>query len=204
MKINNILKLVISIFIPLLVGYIGSLLTSPSIPVWYAGLVKSSLNPPSWVFGPVWTALFILMGISFFLIWKQTAEKKVFAYYIFFAQLILNVLWSFIFFGMQNPGLALIEIFILWVAILVNIIAFYKISKKASYLLIPYILWVSFAIYLNASIGYWIGPGGTVDKIPLNDNPNAIACTMEAKMCPDGTFVGRTGPKCEFSPCPLK
>lgn len=151
---SNIFKLAITVFVSELAGIIGSVFTTPSITGWYAGIVKPAINPPAWVFGPVWTTLFALMGIAAFLIWKKGLGRRdvKIALYIFGGQLILNTLWSIIFFGLHNPGAALIEIIFLWVVILVTIIAFFKISKAAAWLLIPYILWVSFAGYLNFTI----------------------------------------------------
>jgi tryptophan-rich sensory protein len=148
---KNIFKLIISIIVCQLAGFIGSLFTTPNINTWYATLTKPSFNPPNWVFSPVWTTLFLLMGISLYLIWKQGFEKKNVknAILIFGIQLILNILWSILFFGLQNPLLAFIEIIILWLAILFTILVFYRIKKSAAYLLIPYILWVSFAAILN-------------------------------------------------------
>ena len=161
MKINNFFKLVITIAISEAAGIIGVFFTTPSIAGWYADIVKPALNPPAWVFGPVWTTLFALMGISLFLIWKQHSNilqnVRMLRWWkigitTFFIQLALNTLWSIIFFGLHSPGGALIEIVFLWIAILATIIAFYKISPLASGLLVPYILWVSFATYLNYSI----------------------------------------------------
>lgn len=156
MKINNVFKLIIAIVISESAGIIGSLFTAPSIDGWYVGIVKPALNPPAWVFGPVWTTLFVLMGIAAFLIWKKGLNRKdvKIALGIFLVQLILNTLWSIIFFGLRSPGGAFIEVILLWLAILATIIAFAKISKPAAWLLAPYILWVSFAAYLNYSI--WI------------------------------------------------
>lgn len=154
MKIHSTFKLIIAIVIAELAGIIGTVFTAPSITGWYAGIVKPPLNPPSWIFGPVWTTLFALMGIAAFLVWKRGLHRldvKI-ALGIFLGQLALNTLWSIIFFGMHSPGGALIEIIFLWCAILVTIIAFAKISKPAAWLLMPYILWVSFASYLNYMI----------------------------------------------------
>ncbi len=160
MQIKNSYKLVIAIAISELAGIVGSIFTSPAIPTWYRGITKPALNPPAWVFGPVWTTLFALMGIAAFLIWASYAKTtdahrrkhiKI-ALVLFGLQLALNTLWSLIFFGLQNPGAALIEIICLWIAILATIIAFAKISKPAAWLLAPYILWVSFAMYLNYAI----------------------------------------------------
>ena len=148
------LKLIFALAIPLLAGGIGSIFTTPAIPTWYADLIKPALNPPAWVFGPVWTTLFVLMGISAFLVWKKGLEHKPvkIALGIFIGQLVLNTLWSIIFFGLHSPGEAFVELVILWLAILATIIAFARISRLAVWLLIPYILWVSFAGYLNYSI----------------------------------------------------
>jgi translocator protein len=144
----------VSVLICLSAGGIGSIFTSPSIPTWYAGLKKPAFNPPNWIFGPVWTTLFILMGISAYLIWEKGWKKKAVkeALYVFAAQLILNMLWSVFFFGMHSPALAFIGIIFLWAAILMTILKFVKISKPAAYLLTPYILWVSFAALLNLMI----------------------------------------------------
>ena len=167
MKMNNPLKLIIAIVVSELAGIIGSVFTTPSIPGWYAGIVKPALNPPAWVFGPVWTTLFALMGIAAFLVWNSPPSDKStdgrgglarrdvkIALGIFIGQLVLNTLWSIIFFGLQSPGGALIEIVFLWLAILATIVAFYKISKPAAWLLAPYLLWVTFAAYLNYAI--WV------------------------------------------------
>ena len=156
MKINNTLKLIIAIVVSELAGIIGSVFTAPSIVGWYTTLVRPALNPPAWVFGPVWTTLFALMGIAAFLVWKKGLERKdvKIALGIFIGQLVLNTLWSIIFFGLHSPAGAFVEIIFLWLAILATIIAFAKISKPAAWLLVPYILWVSFAGYLNFMI--WI------------------------------------------------
>ena len=156
MKINNPLKLITAIVVSELAGIIGSVFTTPSISTWYATLARPALNPPAWVFGPVWTTLFALMGISLFLIWKSdpsvAPKERRRGVILFFIQLVLNTLWSIIFFGLHSPGAAFVEIIFLWLAILATIIAFAKISKPSAWLLVPYILWVSFAGYLNFSI----------------------------------------------------
>ena len=151
---NDTVKLVITIAISELAGIMGSIFTAPAIPTWYAELTKPALNPPAWVFGPVWTTLFALIGIATCLVWKKGLHRKDvrIALGIYIGQLILNTLWSIIFFGMRNPGGALIEILFLWFAILATIVAFAKISKPAAWLLAPYILWVSFAMYLNYAL----------------------------------------------------
>lgn len=135
-------------------GIIGSFFTAASIPTWYATLTKPTLNPPAWVFGPVWTTLFALMGIAAFLIWRKGWSRKdvKVALGLFFAQLVLNTLWSIIFFGLQNPGAAFVEIVVFWIAIVATIVSFARISKAAAWLLVPYIVWVSFASYLNYMI----------------------------------------------------
>jgi tryptophan-rich sensory protein len=155
-KMNKIIKFIIAIVICQLAALIGSFFTSNSVSTWYTTLEKPIFNPPNWVFAPVWTILFVLMGISLYLIWiKGFKNKKVkIAILIFGIQLVLNVMWSLFFFGLQSPFYAFIEIIILWFAILFTIIKFYKISKTAAYLLFPYIIWVSFAIILNLFI--WI------------------------------------------------
>ncbi len=154
MKLQNLGRLAIAILLSELAGIIGSVFTAPSIPTWYAVIIKPSFNPPSWVFAPVWTTLFALMGIAAFIIWKKGLNHRnvKIALVIFIGQLILNTLWSIIFFGLHSPGAALIEIIFLWLAILAVIIAFYKISKSAAWLMLPYILWVTFAVYLNFTI----------------------------------------------------
>lgn len=133
------------------IGVIGSVFTASSIPTWYATLVKPELAPPNWIFGPVWTTLYALMGIAAFLVWRNgwwNRNVKI-ALGVFVAQLLLNLLWSIIFFGLQAPLAAFIEIIILWCAIAATILAFARISKSAAWLLVPYLVWVSFAGYLN-------------------------------------------------------
>ncbi|MBN1620727.1 tryptophan-rich sensory protein [candidate division WOR-3 bacterium] len=147
----NLLKLVVSIIMCQLAGIIGSFFTMKNIPSWYSYLNKPSFNPPNWVFGPVWTLLYLMMGISFFIVWAYHSQNPLYrpAITLFIIQLALNLLWSFLFFGLKNPLAGFIEILILWVAILITVIFFFRISKPASILLIPYLLWVSFAAVLN-------------------------------------------------------
>lgn len=147
----NILRLIIAIVICEGAGVVGSLFTTPSIATWYASLTKPSFNPPGWIFGPVWTTLFLLMGISAFLVWNKGLNHNnvKIALIIFGFQLLLNILWSVLFFGYHLPGAAFIEIIFLWLAILATIIAFFRISHPSAWLLIPYVLWVSFASILN-------------------------------------------------------
>lgn len=156
MKMSDTFKLIVAIGVCELAGIIGSVFTTPSIAGWYAELAKPELAPPNWVFAPVWTTLFALMGIAAFLVWKKGLERRdvKIALGIFAGQLVLNTFWSIIFFGLHSPGGALFEMIFLWLAILATIIAFAKISRPAAWLLVPYILWVSFAMYLNYSI--WI------------------------------------------------
>jgi translocator protein len=153
-SIMNIIKLIASIFICLLAGIIGSVFTYSAIPTWYATLTKPSFNPPNWIFGPVWTFLYITMGIAAFLIWQKGLNQKSakIAISVFIVQLILNSIWSIAFFGFKSPFAGLVIIILLWITIIVTIIAFSKISTLATVLLIPYILWVSFAGVLNYSI----------------------------------------------------
>jgi tryptophan-rich sensory protein len=148
---KNSYKLIIAILGSEFAGILGSFFTTPSITGWYQTLNKPEIAPPNWVFGPVWTTLFALMGIAAFLIWKRGWNRRdvKIALGIFIGQLALNTLWSILFFGVHSPGSAFIEIIFLWLAILATMIAFSKISKAAAWLLLPYIMWVSFAGYLN-------------------------------------------------------
>ena len=154
MLYKKFLKLAASIVLCLLAGVIGSIFTSSSVGNWYRTLNKPIFNPPDWIFAPVWTLLYIMMGISLFMVWTAEMEKslKRMAFLIFAIQLILNILWSVLFFGLQNPVLSLIEIFVLWIAILIAILVFKKISILSAFLLMPYLAWVTFAAFLNYSI----------------------------------------------------
>lgn len=148
----NIIKLSTSIALPLFLGAIAGMFTSQSVPDWYAALNKPAFSPPNWIFGPVWTLLYILMGISFFVVWKQKVSKlRNLAISIYFLQLLLNFAWSFIFFYFNMIGLALVEIVLLWFTIILMLVLFYRIKPMAAYINIPYLLWVSFAGVLNAS-----------------------------------------------------
>lgn len=151
---DTIVLLIISLLVAFLPGTIGSLFTYPAINSWYRYLQKPLFSPPSWIFGPAWTTLYLLMGIASYLIVKTglTNKKVKSAIIIYGLQLILNGLWSVLFFGLHSPLLAFLEIVILWILIMMTIIRFFKISKTAAYLLIPYLLWVSFASILNLSI----------------------------------------------------
>ncbi|UCG95086.1 MAG: tryptophan-rich sensory protein [archaeon] len=156
MKKEKVFRFIISVAITNAAGFIGSFFTAPNIGSWYATINKPGFTPPNWVFAPAWTTLFVLMGISLYLVWEKGIEKKEvrIGIGVFGVQLFLNILWSLIFFGLQNPFYALLEIIALWLAILATIFLFYRISRKAGYLLAPYIIWVSFAGFLNYSI--WI------------------------------------------------
>jgi len=156
LKVRGIGKIIFAIVICQLAGAIGSVFTFSSIPTWYASLQKPAFSPPNWLFGPAWLTLYTLMGVSLYLVWqKGLKNKKVkHAVTVFAIQLVLNALWSIIFFGLRLPFIAFIEILLLWVAIAYTILSFYRISRNAAYLLVPYILWVSFAAILNYSI--WI------------------------------------------------
>jgi tryptophan-rich sensory protein len=146
-------KLLISILIPLGVGFLGSIFTISQIPTWYVQINKPSLVPPNWVFGPVWTTLYILMGIALYLIWQSKSKKdKRVPYFVFVVQLILNLLWSVFFFNNHWLFLSVVEIAFLWVMILINILKFRVISKTAAALLYPYLAWVTFASYLTVSV----------------------------------------------------
>lgn len=141
----------VSLILPQLAGALGTIFTREAIPTWYAMLVRPEIAPPNWIFGSVWTSLYLLMGIALFIVWRKGIAAKGVrtALVLFGIQLVLNALWSAIFFGMQNLGLALIELCLLWLAIVATSIAFARVSKKAALLLAPYLLWVSFAAYLN-------------------------------------------------------
>lgn len=151
---RNVIKLAISILLPLSVGAVAGMFTSQAVPTWYASLNRPSFSPPNWVFGPVWTTLYVLLGFSFFLIWKESPSKgRNSAIIVFSIQLLLNFAWSFIFFYFNFIGAALLEIILLCISIIAMIYLFYKIKPIAAYLNIPYLLWVSFATILNA--GYY-------------------------------------------------
>jgi tryptophan-rich sensory protein len=155
------LRLAISIAIPLMAGVIGSIFTSQSVSTWFQTIERPWFSPPNWLFGPVWTTLYVLMGISLFLVWRATStitlpkdrhSRKIAAFIVFGIQLILNVLWSFLFFGLRSPQLAFAEIVILLISIVVTIVIFSKISRLAALLMMPYTGWVTFASFLNLQI----------------------------------------------------
>lgn len=140
------LSLIIWIVICLIAGYVGSLFNPGD---WYSGMQKSSLTPPNFVFPIVWNILFILMGIAAWRVWGKREKGAGFAIALFLVHLIFNMFWSYLFFGIQRPDLALVEIVLLWGIILLVIVAFFKVDKLAGIIMLPYIAWVSFAIYLN-------------------------------------------------------
>lgn len=156
---TQIFSLVASLFLAQLGGILGSIFTIPSIPTWYQTLNKPFFQPPSWVFAPVWTTLFVLMGLASWLIWrehhaaktnqKQSIKKALFVYA---GQLLLNVAWSMIFFGWHQPWLAFVEILILWLTILWTILLFYRLNRWAAWLMLPYLAWVSFASILTYAV----------------------------------------------------
>lgn len=151
-------RILLCVAICLAVGYLSSITTQSSIKTWYPTIEKPIFNPPNWVFAPVWTMLFILMGIAAGLVWNKLEFNKelVKKGLLFFTiQLLLNALWSYLFFGLNNVLLALIEIILLWLVIYETYHIFRQIDKKASYLLIPYLAWVGFATILTGSI-FWL------------------------------------------------
>ena len=151
MKRINGIKLILSFALCVGAGVIGSQYTVSAIPVWYAELVKPWFTPPAWIFGPVWIALYLLMGVALYLVWNRGFHKNGIqqAVELFLLQLLLNIGWSIIFFGLHSPLAAFLEIIILWFLITETILAFYKVDKLAAKLLLPYLLWVSFAALLN-------------------------------------------------------
>jgi tryptophan-rich sensory protein len=151
---NWISKLTLSILICHVPGLIGGVYTAAGIRTWYSGLSKPWFNPPNWIFGPVWLTLYTMMGVSLFMVWAKLPDNVLArkAIFIFAAQLVLNALWSPVFFGLRSTAAGLAVIVLLWVFILITILSFYPISVPASLILVPYLLWVTFAVFLNASI----------------------------------------------------
>ncbi len=148
------LKLIVSILITEGAGGIGSIFTVGAIPTWYATLIKSAITPPNWLFAPMWTTLYFLMGIALYLVWNKGIGQKgiLLAVTLFAIQLAMNVLWSILFFGLHSLLYGAIEIVFLWFFIISNIIEFYPIDKKAAYMLFPYIAWVTVATMLNITL----------------------------------------------------
>jgi len=154
MKLGKITKLAISLIACFATAFVGSIFTISAIPTWYAQLAKPSFAPPNWLFGPAWTLLYFLMAISLWLVWEKGFKAKGVrrAIGIFSFQLLLNALWSIAFFGLKSPLMGFLIIALLWYSILSTIVAFYKIDKRAAWLLLPYIAWVSFASILNFAV----------------------------------------------------
>jgi translocator protein len=155
---NKITRILVVVVTCLVIGYFSGMVTRSAITTWYPTLIKPSFNPPNWIFAPVWSMLYVMMGVAAGLVWnKMESDKDVVknALVIFAVQLALNALWSYLFFGLKNPMLAGIEIILLWLMIFETYTKFLKINKIAAYLMIPYLLWVSFAMVLNGSI-WWL------------------------------------------------
>jgi tryptophan-rich sensory protein len=147
---SKIIKLIVSIGVCQLAGMIGGLLTGESVRTWYTTIEKPGFTPPNWVFGPVWITLYLLMGISLFLVWTgEITPVKKSVFILFGVQLVLNIAWSFSFFYMRSPPWGLVVIVILLIFILLTAWQFYRLRALAGYLMVPYILWVSFATVLN-------------------------------------------------------
>ncbi len=153
-KYIPVLVFILCLALPLAIGGLGGFLTFQSVKTWYVTLHKPTFNPPNWIFGPVWTTLYILMGIASFLVWQKRKESSMYksAVAIYLIQLVLNLMWSYLFFYKHQIGWALAEIVLLLTMIVVNAVVYYKINKTAAWLYLPYILWVSFATYLTYSI----------------------------------------------------
>lgn len=154
---SKYLRIIYCVAICLVVGYLSSITTQSSINTWYPTLIKPSFNPPNWLFAPVWMVLFIMMGVAAGMIWNHLENQRELvkkALLFFTVQLLLNALWSYLFFGLNNVLLALIEIVLLWLIIYETFYIFKKIDKKAAYLFIAYLIWVGFAAVLNGSIYY--------------------------------------------------
>jgi len=150
---RQILGLIVSIVLCFGAAGLGGLVTDPQIPAWYAQLAKPAWTPPNLLFGPVWTALYLCMAVAAWLVWRQggLAAAKV-PLGLFAVQLALNALWPLLFFGLRQPGIAAVEIVLLWAAILATVVAFWNRSRSAALLLIPYLAWVTFAVFLNYAI----------------------------------------------------
>jgi benzodiazapine receptor len=155
--VTRMLRLLISMVGPLLVGGLSGLATARSVTTWYPTLAKPPFNPPAWVFGPAWTLLYLMMGVALYLVWREGWQRPDVraAMLLFAAQLVLNGLWSVLFFGLRSPALAFAEILVLWAAIGATAAAFRSIAPAAALLMLPYLAWVSFAAVLNGSI-WWL------------------------------------------------
>lgn len=142
-------------------AFLGSAITTPVVSTWYAGLVKPSWTPPNWVFGPVWSALYLMMAVAVWLVWRRGGfATAAIPLTLFLVQLALNAAWSILFFGLRMPGLAFAEIVLLWFAILVTLVMFWRLNPIAGFLLVPYILWTTFAGALNLAL-WQLNAGGT-------------------------------------------
>lgn len=150
----KLVKLFAAIALCLSAGLLGSIATVSSVTTWYPTLIKPWFSPPNWIFGPVWTALYIMIGIALYLVWEKGYAKKTvrFALWLFIVHLVFNTAWSVVFFGLHSPFGGLVIILILWTLIVALIRKFYKIQRAAAYLLVPYLAWVSFATVLNCAI----------------------------------------------------
>lgn len=147
------LGLLLWVALCLAAGGLGGLVTTPAIPTWYAQLEKPAWTPPGWLFGPAWTTLYLLMAVAAWLVWRRggfAGQRRPLT--LFLVQLALNAAWSFLFFGLRNPGLGLAEIVVLWAMIVATLLAFRRVSTAAALLLVPYLLWVTFATALNFEI----------------------------------------------------
>lgn len=165
-------KLLVSSFVCLLLGSASGFLTIESITGWYSTINKPSWNPPNWIFGPVWTTLYVMMGSAFALVWHANHVEKKRAIFLFVFQFVLNLLWTPIFFGLHWIGLALVDIILLFILIILTIMQFAKISKLAAWLLVPYLAWVGFASALNGSIWTLNTQSKTTSTVTLFDDSN--------------------------------
>lgn len=155
---QKIVRIILVVCTCVAVGYLSGEVTKDSVGSWYPTLEKPFFNPPNWLFAPVWTILYIMMGVAGGMVWNhiETQPKEVKKAFLFFViQLALNALWSYLFFGLRNPLLALIEIIVLWLMVYETYVVFKPINKTAAWLLLPYLAWVAFATLLNASI-WWL------------------------------------------------
>lgn len=158
MKLNKTIKIIVLVITCLAIGFLSGQVTRDAITSWYPTIIKPSFNPPNWLFGPVWSMLYAMMGVAAGLVWSKidSNQQVVNKALLFFGiQLALNALWSYLFFGLHNPFLAFIEIILLWLMIYETYSQFSKIDKIAGYLFIPYLAWVGFASILNGSI-WWL------------------------------------------------
>lgn len=160
-RLRSIIGLGISIGLCFGAAFVGSIFTTAAIPGWYAALSKPSWTPPAWMFGPVWSILYLMMAMAAWLVWRQAGLRAaVRPLTLFLVQLALNASWSILFFGLRIPGAAFAEILVLWLAILATMIAFWRSTPTAGYLLVPYLVWVTFAAGLNFAI-WRMNVGGT-------------------------------------------